>query len=286
MKPVQPIATWSFAPIIHNKVENDKMKLNHLLACTKASIESFNKYYSRPIIYTDTLGKEVFSILTKDADYVVLYDDIHHTNVGSMTAESCPIEFWSYAKMLSYKEQTKPFVHFDLDFIARTNLQKDTDLSVVVQCSETVKPSNSAYVNESNKKDYILPEVFHKYNVEEVQSVNAGYLLISDMDFNKVYADTAIKLLKDNIINLEKMPNNLFPNCTAEQQVLGLLMKEYNIKYSTLIRETDRCVNPLFEHYTYQIKDTPKIARRMQSLVAQVPLIDELTAYVNSRRTA
>lgn len=246
------VATWSFEPWLKSGRDSkqDWHNTSELLCCAVASIESFNRFYSRPTVYTDSLGYEVLSQLTDSCDFKIVYDNLYDT---------IPPCLWAYSKILTYQAQTKPYVHFDLDFIIHNKLDILTDTDVAFQVFEYMtdiktgeRTLDEVYNLGKHSQYYKLPNILKK-SVSELDSIgypNLGIFYISDMELNKQYTDLATNLVKDN---LELFYTNKRLNiCSVEQQTLGILLHEHpEVNVKTLLKNhrTDYPFSDNFVHF-------------------------------------
>lgn len=236
------IATWTFSPWLKDR-GSIWQDTTDMLACSVASIESFNKIYGRPTLYTDTLGRNVFSQLTKNCDFIVDYDGIDNL---------VPNSLWAYSKILTYSKQLEPYLHFDLDFI----IHKDFELSnfdIAFQSFEHISGQLEKIYNLGQVyKHYKLPSVFprDKKELNSILCPNLGFLYMNDMKLNREYTDTAIKLVESNreVFKTDKKLHI----CSVEQQTLGAVLQQYKkLKTKVLLanHNTDYPFNDNFIHF-------------------------------------
>lgn len=229
---MRPVATWSFAPW-RRGFGTLWYRTDYFLACARASIELMNRHYGRPVIYTDTLGKRVFSAITDCADYVVAYDEIER---------KYPSTLWAMAKILTYGQQTAPYLHFDLDVLLLNALNPDLFecdvLALGVENMETQDPEKAAQI----KRVYNVPDVGHLYDlpdwmrrpdINHISPINAGLLYVGDMDLNREYVRQALSIYDKNR-ELFLTANRLHI-CVLEQQVLTLLAELRNKKINSVL---------------------------------------------------
>lgn len=237
------IATWSFSPWLNDKGSSVWHSTVDMLACSVASIESFNKIYGRPTLYTDTLGRNVFSQLTNNCDFVVEYDGIDRL---------VPNTLWAYSKILTYSKQYDPYLHFDLDFIVHKDLEL-IDCDIAFQSFEHIGGSLERVYNLGRLyQHYKLPSIFPRTEreLDSILCPNLGFLYMNDMKLNREYTDTAIKLVENNR-ELFKTDKKLHI-CSVEQQTLGCVLKYYKkIKSKVLLNnhKTDYPFNDYFTHF-------------------------------------
>lgn len=241
---MKPIASWSFSPWLHAKGSSVWHNTVDMLACFTASIESFNKIYGKPTLYTDTLGRNIIGQLTSNVDFVVDYDGIDNL---------VPPTLWAYSKVLTYQKQTEPYIHFDLDFIVHRELPF-TDCDVGFQSFENIVKGNLTNIYNLGRvfNHYKLPSNFPNTRklLDSVPSPNLGVLCMNDIKLNREYTDCAIKLVelnKDMFATEHKLHI-----CSVEQQTLGIVLQQYRkLRVKTLLENhmTDYPFNDYFVHF-------------------------------------
>lgn len=226
---MKTLATWAFAPWLNNQGSHGWHSTAEQLACACASIAAINKHYSRPTVYTDTLGKEILSSITDLADFVVVYDDLYKT---------IPTNLWAYAKILTYAAQTEPYLHFDLDFIVRKPISID-DCDVMCQVMETMCDPRSArtlhkFYNLGALQYLDLPDCLRRQPEEfdKIACPNLGIFYCKDMALNRDYTQTAEYYVRRNLNHAKVLEMT-----SVEQQTLGVLLADRpHLKIKTLMR--------------------------------------------------
>lgn len=241
---MKPIATWASAPWLDNKGSHGWHSTAEQLACARASIAAVNQHYGRPTIYTDTLGQEIFSEITDDADFVVVYDDLYKT---------IPTNLWAYAKILTYAAQTEPYLHFDLDFIVRKPIAVN-DCDILCQVLETMtspdgQRSLHKFYNLAALQYLNLPKELRKQPEEfdKIANPNLGIFYCGNMQLNKHYTDIAQALVNDNLNHAKVLEMT-----AVEQQTLGVLLAQQpELKVKTLMQShwTQYPYNDSFVHF-------------------------------------
>lgn len=241
---MKPIATWSFSPWLHGKGSSVWHTTVDMLSCAVASIESFNKIYGRPTLYTDTLGRNVFSQLTSNCDFVVEYDGIDNL---------VPPTLWAYSKVLTYSVQRDPYIHFDLDFIVHKQLPF-IDCDIGFQSMEHIVKGNLTNIYNLGRvfEHYKLPSIFPRTRKEldNVHCPNLGVLYMNNMKLNREYTETAMKLVELNK-DVLKTEHKLHI-CSVEQQTLGVVLQQHRkTVVKTLLNNhmTDYPFNDNFVHF-------------------------------------
>jgi len=246
------VATWSFEPWLKSgrDTKQDWHSTSEMLCCAIASINSFERLYSRPVIYTDSLGKEILSELTDKCDFEVVYDNLY---------DKLPVSLWAYSKVLTYQQQDKPYVHFDLDFIINNKLDILNDTNVAFQVFEQmVHPDTQertldlVYNLGIHNKHYLLPPILQKSSktLDHIKYPNLGIFYINDMGLNKEYTDLATNLVNDNLPLF--YTDKRLHICVVEQQTLGILLHEHpEVKVKTLLNNhyTDYPFSDDFVHF-------------------------------------
>ena len=226
---IKPVATWCFAPYL-NKKSNLWSKPEYMLTAAVRSIELVAEHYGTPTIYTDSLGKEILSALTDKAIFLNVYDDIHKDLIDDV---------WIYSKILTYQAQTSPYFHFDLDLLCLRKFEDNIfDNDIVVHSSEDVtEPDTVQCYNVAKVRDrYILPEIFDNPDIESIRSFNMGFFYIKDMTLNAEYCNLVLDIIEKNRLEFNNHMPILLP-CAIEQQTLGLLLHNKQLKIETLVEE-------------------------------------------------
>lgn len=223
-----PVATWVFEPYL-NRSSILWSLTSHMLVSAKLAIDNVYKLYGKPRIYTDTLGREILRQLTKNADYIVCYDNAF---------KEVSDHLWMYPKLLTYQQQTEAYFHFDLDLICFKHFSENIfSANVVAHNTEIVTEElfASAYNLNDIKDYYLLPEIFYRSDVDQVPVYNVGFLYIDDLKFNREYADTAISIIDNNLDTINNRRPMISP-CTVEQQTLGLMLRDRpDLRVETLV---------------------------------------------------
>ena len=243
------IATFCFAPWINKKGSSDWHTTEDMLACFTSSIEHIYQLYNKPVIYTDTLGKNILSELTDKCHFEVVYDKLY---------DEIPTHLWSYAKVLSYSMQREPYIHFDLDFILLKKLSTQHD--ILFQVYEHILGTNLHNVYNLGRlhQHYVVPKHFptDRKTYDETLCPNLGILYMNDMAINKEYTQTSINFVKDNIEVLRG--ENKVHMCVVEQQILGIVLNRHkHIKVKTLLNDhkTEYPFNDQFVHFIGPYRD-------------------------------
>lgn len=226
------IATWSFTPWLNSVGSGPWVQTEDMIACAVASIEAVHDIYSKPVIYTDTLGKEILSNLTNKADFINVYDDVYKNLTTSL---------WAYPKILTYADQTDTYFHFDLDFICKRHFGSKFDCDVLFQVYENIgrmydenKQIEEIYNLNVVGHLYKLPDIFHQPDANRLPVANLGCLYMNNKDFNKVYTDTVLKLINDNLEVFNTRP--ALNICVVEQQTFSLLLHQRpDLKSNTIM---------------------------------------------------
>jgi hypothetical protein len=216
------VATWSFTPFLESRGSGPWDFTHDMLACSVASIEAIYNIYGKPIIYTDTMGKEILSDLTDKATYINVYDGIYN-NLST--------NLWAYPKLLTYADQIDTYFHFDLDFIVKKDFGSKFNCDVLFQVLEPIgrmfdEKRNIHNIYNVSKVGHLykLPEIFNKPNRDRISVANLGCLYMNNMKLNRIYTDTALKIVSDNIDVFNTQPP--LHICVVEQQTLSLVMDD------------------------------------------------------------
>jgi len=254
---VQPIVSWSFEPF---KKSRSWRKPELMLACAKQSLLSISRHYSTPIVYTDDIGKYILSILETDCQFDTVLEGCF---------KNIPTEFWIYPKLLTYSLQNRPYIHFDLDFIVHKQFhERLLSCDIAFQNFEPIKETADAYITDMSNCDLILPDIFNKYHLDKINPPNVGFLLISNMDFNKKYSQAALSIINDNLnYDFSKTNNRYRVNCIIEQQLLGLMLRTCGLTYMPFMDTIGNPRNQYFDHYLGELKNAWATCKELEQHV-------------------
>lgn len=242
------VASWSFQPFFTDNGSRHWSQVRYLLASTIVSIEQVAKIYTRPVVYTDARGKEIFSALTDKADFIDVYSNVFDT---------VPPNVWSYCKLLTYADQTQPYFHFDLDFICLKHFGEKFNCDIMFQKYENILDTDCPGANPTEFYNvekvghlYQLPDIFKRPDVNSIYAANLGCLFMNNMALNKEYADIAINLVQRNLDVLRS--EHKLNICEIEQHTLGLLLHDRkDLKINTLTKTSwhNTSYNEYFIHF-------------------------------------
>jgi hypothetical protein len=242
------IATWCFAPYF--KKENTQWRDEiDMWACAKASLESVYDLYGVKVkLYTDSLGMEIFPMLTDKVELINAHDNVY---------DDVPEGLWAWAKIETYKLQTEPYIHIDLDFILKKKLPEDFfagDLAgQVIELTDRPIPT---YDNLGREvwygvynlpiigTNYELPSMYMRPLINTFYPLNVGILVMNNMEVNKIYLDTVQEFLDNNrlLINYNYKTfgvDSIISMAVLEQQTLGILIKDMKLDCRTLLPNGD-----------------------------------------------
>jgi hypothetical protein len=280
---MKPIATWSFEPWFRKSRWN---RTDLMVASMRASILNIDEFFGKPTVYADTLTRDVIDYLGLNCDVVVGYDNIYEK-------DGIDKEFWMYTKLLTYQQQKESFFHFDFDFILFRALPEDFfDGDLGFQHIEK-QSDGITYLSNTDYQIY-LPDIFYRYDLEEVSYPNLGFLYFKDMNFNEEYCRIAIETVKKNSSENVIIPQKpLSINCIIEQQLLGLLIKEKKVNYKVFVEGesfTSRpnyqsLYNECFHHYVGKHKNGPIAEKYLNSYINKdVVTVSKYLQHLKSQR--
>lgn len=189
------------------------------------------KYYPeiKLKLVTDNEGKEVLIDSMK-----LPYDSV---SLELSEISNYDKNLWAIGKVIAYNLQTEPFIHIDGDvFIWGRAL--DSILTSEL-CAQNVDNKTWYYSMVSKKvlKYFDIPPHLKSYLKKgEVYGVNAGILGGRNLEFLKKYAQAALKLIDDNINNLNYVEKNYF-NMFYEQFLFSIFQRSQGIRLSTLFNK-------------------------------------------------
>lgn len=256
---LKPVATWSFEPWFNNP---RWLRTDLMLACCRASVASVAQYMgTRPTIYCDSLTCDILGQLDLDCELLAVYDSV-------FARDAVDPQWWMYPKLLTYRAQTQPYFHFDLDFVIKDRWPDWVwDSEVGFQNFEQLETLTQFYITGPDEGAMILPDIFRRWRLTAVVPPNLGYVYQRDMEFNKLYADTAIDAV---LANRDRYPDLRGPkeaNCVLEQQLLALLLREHKIPCRAFLQDQRDHINRHFHHYIGAWKNQPMAALHLEPLV-------------------
>ena len=238
------ISSWSFEPYLSKEYGRAWSEEVYMWACARGSIESFSDNFNQKVLmYTDSIGAEIFPMLSDKVECLNVFDDLHKTN-------DVHLSMFNYAKFHTYRAQIEPYLHFDLDLILHSKIPEsffETSISFEKEHIPNFSTDMKRAYNVSRFKDiFEFPECYHgKNDPDEYMCPNLGVLYMSDMNFNKLYCDQLF-FWPDKYKQLMGTKNEygeLLTAAVTEQQPLGLLIHDHKKKYSVL----DGCAD--FVHF-------------------------------------
>lgn len=249
---LKPICTWSFDPWFKSPRWDSTEKM---LACACASIISVNRYIGRPSIYCDSLTASVLDELAVPADFIVIYDDLYNK-------EMVDSSWWMFPKLVTYSLQDQPYFHFDLDFVMLQPWPESIwECDVVFQNFEQWEHSGHIYLKSFAEAKLKLPDIFKRWKLTALRPPNVGFLMIKNMEFNKLYSSLAIETVKVNARSADQIEPGQLANCIVEQQLLGLLLREHLVSHRAFFNDQVTWMNRYFNHFIGENKNS-QVAQR------------------------
>lgn len=186
------------------------------------SCQKLIKHYGNVELHTDSLGKEIL------IDHLRL--PFTSVNVSLDALDKYNNRIWTIGKLYTYALQTEPFLHVDSDvFIWRRFTKKLSSAELIAQSLE----NNHRFYFETLKTiqhTFKLPTWLEKAIDEknEITVSNTGIVGGSNVEFFQMYAEEAIKIVKQNSKNLHRVNSNVF-SILIEQLLFYILSKRNNI---------------------------------------------------------
>ena len=205
----------------------------HLMSWALSCLE-LRQTYDSVVLYADSAAAQVL------ADKMGLpYTDV------KACYDHLPVSprHWSYAKIMTYKDQSRPFLHIDGDvFLPRALSKGITEAGLVVQNRENV---TSYYRDMFDKILCQFPIHLPEYLSDALRSTapvsyNAGVFGGSDIHFIQRYCDEVAALYRDNgLYDTDKSLGNGF-NVLSEQVLFAALASAERKHVTTVL---DTCCN-------------------------------------------
>ena len=242
------IASFTFKPFLEGK-STGWLDTEHFLGCCKASVQAVNRLFGRPTLYVDSIGKRVFEMIGIEADYEVVFDGVHDRVDSGL---------WAYCKLLTFKAQTEPYMHFDLDFIWTKKPDPSWfDCDVGCQWYEDLSRTPDGYENMWHmgynlimlQEHYELTPMFMFPYINQIKSICTGVLVMNDMDLNKRWMDEVHEFIEINLESINN-PQTQVHSCVVEQQSLGLLAADKKVN---LLMDTsgEQLATPYCDYFTH-----------------------------------
>ena len=291
------VASWSMEPYLKNvsgRWESTDMLLTAMVMC----IDNIKKFYGRNLIlYTDSMTEHVLSELTDNVDIVNVYDDI-------FKKDNIPLSFWCYPKLLTFRAQTEPYVHIDLDFIIKRKFpdgwfdcdifcQWYEDLTYMDRSSDGIC-SDKLYNRERVKHLYEWSDWWDDPRHNNMYALNVGIMSIRNVDFNKLYCDTMFDFIDNNkdAMNQHDGTDMQIVPMVIEQQSLYHLAVQEKQSIKTITRFFHDIPAPVNRYFTHFIGDWMKctdfskgVEQREYLLKPKMTQkINEMARYVDSER--
>lgn len=245
---MKPIASFTFKPFLEGK-STGWLSTEHFLACCKASVQAVNDLFGRPTLYVDSIGEHVFKMIGIEADYEVVYDGVHDRVDSGL---------WAYCKLLTFRAQTQPYMHFDLDFIWTKKPDKSWfDCDIGCQWYEDLSRTPKGYENMWHmgydlilkQEHYELTPMYMFPYINQIKAICTGVLVMNDMDLNKRWMDEVHEFIEINIESINN-PETQIHSCVVEQQSLGLLARDKKVNL-LVTNETEQLATPHNDYFTH-----------------------------------
>lgn len=191
---------------------------------------SIKKHYSNVELYTDELGYELLIEKMK-----LPYSSV---NVCLDELSKYPQSLFSLAKIKTYSLQNEPFLHLDSDVYIWSRFTVEQELApLVAQNKETNFQHDLSTLNMVKSKFDFIPSPIRKHTTSvKLQSINAGVLGGSDINFFRKYCDSAFEFANKNIAAIGRLPTPHLFNTILEQ-----------VLFYCLVIEESKSINYIFD---------------------------------------
>ena len=191
------------------------------------------EHYSEVALYTDQAGKHL------------LIDQLHlpYTEVHVVYDETlCLPHHWAYAKIMTYNQQTKPFIHVDGDFYLSKRIPADLLTSEIITQNKEIGTNYYRSMMERIKSypNIVLPE-FVEQGLKDysIASYNMGIFGGTDLSFIHQYCKEVINFMEYNKMNDSSCANSqAWCNILFEQIFLATMAEKQNKIIGCLGRDT------------------------------------------------
>jgi hypothetical protein len=202
--------------------------------------------FGKATLYTDTQG----------ADLLIGKLDLPYTDVV-LSLNNWKDEFgdvWVLKKMMTYSQQSTPFIHVDSDAYLFAELSEvEHNAEILAQNMEFDHPYYLEAVNGIKTNFLYIPKFAGNRPGEKIWAVNAGLVGGNNVNFFKLLFEEAIIFLRRNRRKLGKI-SGLALNTYIEQYMLKQLADSLNLKIKTIV---DRDIGPSFDYHLHNFAGLP-----------------------------
>lgn len=180
---------------------------------TKTSALCASKYVGKSILYTDSLGYEVF----QKYDLIKYYDEV---NIELLNTFNSKYDFdagtyWTSGKTYVICNQLNPFIFLDLDFIIQDNIDEDKLSKYDLVHNQWELSRNELYVSEKKFNQLDLP-YYYPNNLYP----NTSFLYVNNNILLKEYWD-----VHEKIIMNDDVETGIDTWLLADQGILGFIAR-------------------------------------------------------------
>lgn len=223
---------------IHNRHKGGWLSEKHFATACALSFTMLKKIYGNVELYTDKKGKKwLIDELGLEYDKVYIKLDLFNF---------LPSALWAIPKIYVFSIQEEPFIHIDLDvFIWEKFSDHFLKAPLFAQNFDKNQDYNIEAILylEKNKSSDILKKYL---NYSDYNSINAGIIGGTDIEFIKDYSTTALNFIND----IEKEWNS------NEAAKLNFIAEQFFFYQLSLIKK--KKINFLFESVGHENQDLMK----------------------------
>lgn len=224
---------WSkpfYAGITSNKSYAGWNSFSSFCMSWALSCLTLKKTYGNVKLITDEQGyKLLIEKLKLPYDsYEIILDEINQY----------PSELWALGKIFTYKQQSRPFIHFDGDIFLWEKLPSRIYNAPIVAQNRDFDVGHYTYALQQLEANHFkISPLITKYQKTTV-SINAGIIGGRDIDFFKEFATEAMDMIDQNIHKNLDTVNPTSYAIVYEQLSLAAFAKAHKKEISFLFDDT------------------------------------------------
>lgn len=232
------ISTWLFDPWLSGHTQGWRRTVD-MLAAMRASSSLAQRRLGSIAVHTNSLSAPWLKRILPGVELIVSHDDSHRF---------MPTNFYSWCKLWTWRLQTQPFLHLDLDFLVGHQWPtRSVTQPLLGQWWENVTDTKAQdfYDWHQHGADLALPAGLLDID-PAAPALNTGCLQCRDLVFMRDYVETVEDLVKINAA--DQLPVTV---PTLEQHVLGMMIQRRGIECAVLIGPDEKYmpVNNQFIHF-------------------------------------
>ncbi|WP_348745632.1 DUF6734 family protein [Tenacibaculum sp. 190524A05c] len=205
---------------------------------------TFKQFYNDVELYTDTKGKELL------IDQLNLPYSKTHITLDKINSYNPKL--WALGKIVSYAEQTEPFLHADSDVFIWEKFPEEMLSSQLF--TQNIEVNFPAYQDAFNdiliNFDWIPTELINSlYKNQNIHAFNAGIIGGQNHEFFRLLKEKVLSFIDENVHLFEKIDVGIF-NTIFEQQLGFALAEKNNIPIHYYLQDVDSDFSKVINFHT------------------------------------